>query len=369
MPFRLLLLTTIVSLFTTPLSGQLIKRLEVGENGVKVKQTEVEFEVLLPEKSLGGVAGQKWAKIFADWKVPMRVRQSILDEKPEVSERKIGTIRMVKVIGQMDRSGNIQFPGKKYTFNDTRKLKQWVEELQTYGAQGAPDGKPAWGLSATQFRVVHGHLSKANEKKTSSRPLHTVLQELQVADVLPIAYTADAIQKLTTSNELPTVRQNVNGLSKGTALAIVLSEQGLCFRPRRTPEGGYQLQVDLASNVKDPWPAGWELDTLKMTRRNAAPKMFRMVPVELNNASLLKVFDLIAENTDVPIYVNDFELAEKNINPEKLTVNYPRKRTSWSLLLKSMAIQQRLRQELVIDEKGKAFVWVTVFEPKKLEGE
>lgn len=368
--FARLLILTCVSTFSAPsVHGQLIRRIETGPNGVKVSKTDVEFEILLPERSLGSVDAQKWARIFADWKVPMRVRRSVLDEKPDVSERKIGTIRMVKVMGQMDRSGKIQFPGRSYSFSQTSKLKEWIEELQTYGAQGAPDGKPAWGLTAPQFRVVHGQLSKVTTKKTNGQLLHAVLNDLQVPGTLPISYTTDAVQKIATTDELPSVRQDVSGLSRGTALAIVLSEQGLCFRPRRTPAGGFQLQVDLASNVSDPWPAGWGLDTLKITRRAAAPKMFEMVPVQLNDASLLKVFDIVAQNTEVPIFVNDFALAEKNINPNTLTVNYPRKRTSWSLLLKSISIQQRLRQELVIDEKGKAFIWVTVFQPRKLKGE
>ena len=202
-------------------------------------------------------------------------------DKIEVRERMLGRLREVKVIGKIDAKGRLAVPGRTFTPDDSVKLREWLRELATYGAQGSPEGKPMWGLLEDQFKAVHNGLAQKVEKEPQGQPLETAMKTLELPAEYPLRMTTDAGEWLKkTFPTLPPVRQKLKGISKGTALSILVNEYGMGFRPLRTPSGSLELVVDPLTKTTDLWPIGW---APKPSRQVVAPKLFELKPVEIED--------------------------------------------------------------------------------------
>lgn len=327
------------------------------------EKTLVEFEILLPK--LGdGLDAQTWGPVFEKMGVSVRFRQAILDEEPKVEERIRGSWRMVNVIGEMDLDGTLHFPDKTYTMSETRQLGEWVDELKTYGAQGAPDGKPAWGLSEAQFTAVYDALSTPIDAELAGIELPDAFQALKLPVDYPLRLQTTAEELLRSPVSAHPLRQDVRGLSMGTGLAIVLSDFGLGFRPLRNPKGTIDLVVEPLEDLKDPWPIGWELDP-SQPRNEVAPALFAMVRAGFDDLPLQDVLDAIEQASQTPIIIDYRRCAARDIDPAEVKVSYPQKQTAWVLILRTVTAQARLTREIMLDEAGTPFVYVFPFEPQR----
>lgn len=328
----------------------------------KPSKTIVSVE-LLADKQAGGLAAQQWGQTFEKIGYAVRIRRAILDEKPEVKERMLGRLREVTVIGKLDRSGKLVFPERTFSLDEATKLAEWLRSLEVYGAQGSPKGQPVWGLSQTQFDILYTALSQKLDEEVEGKPLSAALAVMKLPPDYPVRFTTAANSLLGDSPaQQPPVRMTLKGHSKGTALALLLSGYGLGFRPLRTPEGGIELSIESLEKTTDVWPVGWDL---KETRLRTAPQMFKLVPVELQDVKLLDALEGVASLTEVPIHVDRRGITAHGIDVDEIVISYPRKRTSWSLLLRGITTPHKLTREFRIDEKGRPFVWVTAFVPRR----
>ncbi len=324
----------------------------------KATQTKLRFE-LLTGKSGVGLRAQEWGRIFQQMGIRLRIRRAILDDKPELKERTRGSTRDVTVIGKLERDGRIVFPGKSFTQNDTPKLVEWVKELKTYGAQGSPHGQPAFGLNELQFSRVYDALRQPVSAKLEGLTLSEAANRLALAEKFPIRHSASAISWLHSQSRQQVVRQTLTGLSKGTALAILLNNQGLGFRPTRTPSGSIEFVVDPLDKTVDRWPIGWPL---RGSRLKTAPKLFKMVPVDLDDVPLKDVLYAVSIKSEVPILIDYYRSEAKGIDVTKLKVSVLPKRTSWIQLLRTVTNPNKLTRKLLVDEQGRPFIWVTTLE-------
>ena len=340
---------------TTPRSDDFATTKPTPAKKPVAKSTTVEFE-LLQESGGGGLYAQHWLKILQPLDVSLRVRRPFGDDKPDVKQREVGNLRYVTVIGSLDRAGNISFPGKTFTVGDSEKLKEWITELRTYGALGTPKGQPLWGLTKEQFAKVFDSLLKPVEIETENQPLLKSIARFPIPSEFPLRWHPDATEKLATRGELAKIRQELKGFSAAMSLAMALSENGLGFRPNRTPSGNTELLIEPASLKSEQWPIGWPVQRAPF---KAAPKLYAMVPIELDDIEFPDVLNAIAELSETPVLIDYAELDARQIDLEKIKVTIPRKMTTWSLVLRQLAGQNRLTRELWQDEAGRVFVWVT----------
>jgi hypothetical protein len=201
------------------------------------------------------------------------------------------------------------------------------------------------------------------EADIQGQSLSAAIAAMKLPANYPVRYTVAAKQRLGTpsANQRP-VRELLKGHSKGTALALALREYGLGFRPLRMPNGGLELSIESRDKVSEVWPIGWELRT---QRSKTAPQFFKLVPVELDKVNLVDALIGIATVTDVPIHLNHFDIEARGIDVDKIVISYPPKRTSWSLLLRSITTPYKLTRKFRIDENGRPFVWVTPLVPTR----
>ena len=319
------------------------------------KTTIVELE-LLQETGGGGLHAQKWLKVLEPLDVSLRVHRPIAADKPEMKEREAGNTRYVTAIGTLDRSGNILFPDRTFSLNDTVKLTEWIEELRTYGVKGTPVGQPLWGMTDEQFASLYDKILQPIDFTTEDLPLKELISKLPLPPEFPLRWSSDASDRLKQRGDRTRIRQELKGFSTALVLALALNENELGFRPNRTPSGAIELLVEPRNAKSDQWPIGWPVQ--KQTFK-AAPKLYAMVPIELSDVELSDVISAISELSETPILIDYVELDAKQIDLEKIKVSFPRKMTSWGLALRQMVVPQRLTREFWQDEAGRVFVWIT----------
>lgn len=319
------------------------------------KNTVIEFELLRADGG-GGAVAQNWVKVLEPYDISLRVHRPNSGDKPELKEREAGNTRFVTAIGVLDRAGDIVFPNKTLSLSEPVKLKEWIDELKTYGIKGTPKGQPLWGMSEEKFASLFDGLVQPIDFDTEGLPLKDVIAKLPLPSEFPLRWSTEATELLAKRGDRAKFRQELNGFTTGLTMALGLSENGLGFRPNRTPSGVIELVVEPQNAKLHQWPIGWPLQRASF---KAAPKLFAMVPIELSDAELSDVITAISELSETPILIDYGELDAKQIDLEKIKVFFPRKMTSWSLALRQIVVPNRLTQDLWQDEAGRAFVWVT----------
>lgn len=325
------------------------------------ENTLLTIEIMLPPIVGDPLQAQRWGRFFQKLGESSRIRQPLPSDEPEIKEQNRGPIRILTLIGELDRKGTLHFPGKSFTMNDEEEIKAWLNELKVYGAQGSPDGKKFWGLNEVQFGNVVKGVTKAVDFSTEGKPLGVTIHQLPIEKSLPIVVhptAKQAYEEATTT----IVKQELQGLSSGTALAVILRDAGFGFRPLRTPAGSIELTVESLTNVQDAWPVGWDIDDSKPPGQ-VIPNLFKFVKTGFEEAPLGRVLDAIADQTRTPILIDLRHCQQKEIDVETVGVSYPEKQTAWSVILKSVVGQARLHQKYRLDEAGKPFVWVAPFVP------
>ncbi|MCH7686461.1 MAG: hypothetical protein IH899_07240 [Planctomycetes bacterium] len=326
-----------------------------------VGKTIVSIEILTGSSGLVLKLNQ-WRTVFQKLGVSVRVRQVVLNEKPETRERKQGPLRFVKVVGWLDRSGKLIFASHSFSLDEGEKLKEWIDELKAYGAEGSPEGKPAWGLTKTVFIAINKTLSEPVNDETSGLPLETAIAKLELSKQYPLRFSLDARNRLgELTVQKRSVHQNVKTLSKGTSLAILLREQGFGFRPLRTPSGSIELVVEPFSKTTDLWPVGWPLPET-LPRFKAFPSLFKITPIEFKDLQLTDLLDSVSAKTGHMIILDRDHLMQKGIDADKLLVSFPYRKISWALMLRRVTAPHHLRREYRLDERGRPFIWITTLE-------
>ena len=324
-------------------------------SGTEIR-TEVRVE-LLTDRRGAPLAAQRWAKSFQQFKVPLRIRRAIGRERTAIREKTSRGLRQVTVIGLLDRSGRILVPGKSFSPGNPTAMGRWLEELRTFGAKGNPSGQPAFGLTEGQFNTLFETLAQPVRSDLSGQPLAEAIGSLGLTGDMRL----DLTRLGASAKTLVPPRTNGKGLARGTTLAALLSTCGLAFQPRRTPAGRLELRIVKPAAGTTSWPVGW---APRLSRIKTARPLFKIVPVELNEAAFLKVIDAIAAETKIPMLIDHYGLAERKIDPNTLKVTVPAKKTSWFQLQKSVTNPHHLTRDLRIDEAGRPFVMVTPIQVK-----
>jgi hypothetical protein len=328
--------------------------------------TVVEMTVLIP-RAADQLAAQRWARVLGDLGVTAQMRQPILGDELHIEERVRGTLRLVEVTGQLTDDGDLQFAHRSYSPQQNRELKEWVDELLAYGAQGAPAGKPLWGLTELQFSEVYDSLSQPVAEELEGKTLDEAIAALPLPSAHPLERLSTADAHLLDA-PAGVVQNRVQGLTTGTALAIILQESGLGFHPLRTPDGSLTLAIEPLQAGMQPWPVGWELSE-ESPQSDAAPALFKFVEIGFEDAALQDVLDAAAAAIEIPIVVDYQGTAAEGVDLAEQLVSLPVKRTSWSLMLNSVLRKAHLIKEVRRDEANRPFLYVAPFVPTRVEAQ
>jgi len=323
-------------------------------------KTVLEIELLLPAVSSDPLASQKWRKVFEELDVGVHIRQPLSDDKVEVTEVSRGPFRLVRLTGEITREGQVAFPDKTFKSSDVEGLREYFDELKLYGAQGAPDGKPMWGLSKEQFEVVFNALSAPIPEELAGTTFGEAIEKLALPESLKLTFhtSAEPIRQDWLKVEF---KDEIQGVSTGTGLAFLLSQQGLGFRPLRSASGTLQLLVQPLADTPDAWPVGWPTDETQ-PRNVQFPELFKPVETGVNSSSLTSVLNEIELQSKTRILVDRTGALVKKLDPDELVVTFPRKKTAWALIISSVAVNSKMTMNYRQDEAATGFLYITPFE-------
>ena len=325
-------------------------------------QTTIEIQLLTLQRGPGSmrsiIAAQEWGRVFSRLGHSANIRSAIGAEQPEIRQKVSGRVRRLTVVGVLDDSGRAVFPKQIFTTADSKRIREWLTELETYGQQGATAGKPLWGLNEAQFADFYRSVSGRLESEIRDVWVYEAVKKLGLPSRLKVRWSEDARSALEDRINESNVRQSLAGLSQATALAVALREQGLGFRPDRTPSERIELLITPLRKGQAFWPTGWEL---KESRLKTARPLFELVPVNLEDAAFNDIVDIVEQKTGIRVLFDLRRIESEGVNLGELTVSTrPRKMTFYGLL-ETATVRNRLRHRLVIDEAGQPFIWITTF--------
>lgn len=332
----------------------------VKDGKVVPRSTIVDFEIITT--GLGAAANsQYWSRELSKEGYSVRVRSAQLEEKPGVSETMHGRVRVVKVIGGLDRSGVLIFDDRQFSKSQTKKLAEWLRELKTFGAQGSPEGKPVWGLSQTQFEALFEGLAGQIEADLAGKTLEECVRALPAPKLYPYRWSEDAKDRLKKIDKSVTFPewQRIGGMSHGCGLAIVLRHFGFGFWPSRTPNGSLELVIEPIADGRKLWPLGWELTE---SPGIVSPRFHKITEVNLLQAPLLDVAGAISDATGTPVVFDTWTINKVGINLQETKVDHPLNRRNWSLILTRCLSKHKMTHRLMVDEAGLGF---TVVKPRE----
>ena len=129
-----------------------------------------------------------------------------------------------------------------------------------------------------------------------------MLRGLGLSEKYPFRLSYAAKQVVATAPRSKS-RLQLRGFSQGTALALLLSQYGLGFRPERSPAGKIELVALPADESQSLWPTGWE-HLEGMSPVSIAPKLFAQTLVELKDQKLGDVLEAIGQKTNTPVLLD-----------------------------------------------------------------
>ena len=155
-----------------------------------------------------------------------------------------------------------------------------------------------------------------------------------------------------------TVAEELNGVSAGTALAVVLRPLGLVWQPRRLPGKPLELMIVDSQESLENWPIGWPLERPPV---QIEPRLFERLQLEIRGYPLGDALDAIEKRTGVSFFYDHNSLARAGVELKKTKVTLIQDKASFMVAIDKLLRQckPQLIDELRVDENGKPFLWIT----------
>ena len=284
----------------------------------------------------------------------VRIRGGNVGDRVQVEPLGTPQSPSYKVTGILTLDEKLLLPGGKFTANDVGGISRWLAKLKEGGEEGLTAKTGAFGLTAEQLLATHEGLSGKVGFATKGMPPRQLVEKLTGALTLKLSVDPSAIRALEACDP---VADELQGLSQGTALAAAIRPAGLALVPVK--EGGQvQLRITDSRRTKEAWPVGWPL-SVKSSPRDAAPELFKFIPVEINDTPLGEALTAIGGRVKVPLVFDYVALARQRVDLNETKVNYPKGKTYYGKILDKLLFQAKLKYELRLDEANQPFLWIT----------
>jgi hypothetical protein len=299
-------------------------------------------------------APQEWAKRLGDMGIDrVQVRSMRGEEKPVTKMNDDGT--RVDALAILTGRDELIFADRRFRAGQIRELREYIETLPERIVEAGIVRGP-FRLTEQEFNTVMTELGKPLTGSTIGKTSRDLLAEAQTTVRLPLEEHAVVRALLATAKP---ITAELNKLSVGTALAIVLRRDGLAMRPVHIPEG-LKLVVEPYQRGEEVWPAGWKA---QQSPRVVAPKLFEALNIEIEGFTLAKALTALEPRLGVPVVMDEWVLTQLDIEPEKIPVKLPAKKTFLKSAVDRLLSQARLASEIRIDDAGTGFLWVTQYGP------
>lgn len=318
-------------------------------------QARIEME-LATQPGFSITGSHKWYKLLTDAGVDgLRIRGAKPGDTAEI--RKLGT--SYQVTGILTASDELVLKGGRFSSRDVGRIKQFLDDLRSEGIEGTLEKKEAFGITNRQLVEAVEDLTPPLAFDTKGVPLGQILDTLRRQLELDVVVEPAATRRLA---EAEPCRDDLHGISRGTALAIALGPEGLILQPRKVRGGAVQHVITVPSVQSEAWPMGWPPQG---SERELVPPLFEFINVEIAGIPLPQVLDAMQQRLKIPFLVDHTSLAREQIELEKIEPSVPAGRTYYKRILDRMLVPARLKGEIRVDEAGNTFYWITTIRQPK----
>lgn len=315
-------------------------------------KASVTLEVLTrPGVALG--ASQQWYKTLSELNLAgVQIHGGGAGDEVGVTELGSASAPAYKVISILSSDNVLILPGGKFKPADIAGLRKWFADLSDQGAEGVTQPRPAFGLTPRQLEEVNEDLKKPVVGATQGMTSNAAVRQIAAHLKFSLLANASAERELKSVK----VREELSGLSCGTALAAILRPAGLVLRPSRPQGGQLEYRVEPARAGVEAWPVGWKPQAKP---NKVLGELLEFLNVEIHETPVSEALEAIEGRLKVPFLYDRNAMAQQGIDPTKAQADVPEKRLTYSQILNKVLLQAKLKYELRVDEADKPFLWIT----------
>jgi hypothetical protein len=295
---------------------------------------------------------QEWGQALGKAGIQnVRIETTTDFSEPAIDIRGSSDRPVYMVTGIIKSRDELILPGARFKRSEIGQLAQWLNELAEQGPPDRREPKDAMGLTESQLRSVCEKLATRVDFTTSGQPADQVAEKIAAKLTPPLKIDANVMHALTNEK----VTEDLNEFSSGTALAYVLKLAGYGITPKIS-KGTITFSVAKVQANTETWPVGIPVGKRD---RELAPALFEFRNVNVQNVSAADALKAIAERLKIPTLMDHKALAKLDIDPAKVKVSHPQAQTTYSVALRKLLFQAKLKYELRCDEADRPFLWIT----------
>jgi hypothetical protein len=298
---------------------------------------------------------QEWGRVLADMDLArLRLRGRGRADEPSIKTTGEGSSRRYLVLGIVNRRGELLLPDGRFTQGDAARLKKHFASLPEVVEEAAIE-RGRFGLTLPAFEALFADFEAPVPTSTKGKPLAEVVAVASRGLKTPL--TIDAAAR-TAINAAPPLDAELEGMSRGTALALALRLAGLTMVPSEPRGQPVTLRVVPEGEKAQGWPVGWQPAE---TGRVVAPAMYRFTVIEIEGYTLARALTALEPHMTVPLVLDQRVLAAREIDPATINVKLPKGKIYIRRAVDKILAQGRLSGELRVDEADRLFYWITQF--------
>lgn len=319
---------------------------------------ELEIEILIQPQPAYRINAQKWGRAFQDLGYAVRFREGRAGERTRIEDLERSGGRTSLIVGILEQDGQILIVRERYQLAEAAKFQELAEQVRRYGAAGPPASSPRWGMSEEQFAAVAQLLSTPVSETVSVDSASGIVHSLQLPTIFQVKVTDAAREherSLKKTSELDGV--NLKSMSKGTAMALALSQLGLGFRVMSGKAAGdYVIEIDRGDESTNLWPVGWKT---KEQANVAVPALYKAIPVSAEDFQLTALIDVLSSKLQVPHFYSAASLRAAGIFPAEIRYSRKPDKISPMKLMQLLGDRYQMGLDIRADENGRCFLWIT----------
>lgn len=314
----------------------------------------IDLEVIVEDRS-SVTAQQEWLKRLGELKLAgLTIRNAREGEEPEIVNRGTEAQPRYKIKAFLTRNEQLILEGGKFGRNDMNRLRAFFDTLGMQGVEGVTARRTLFGLTNEQLITLTKNLEPAVTFETKGKPPAEVVAQLGENIAPAVVLSSDAKGAFTDATPC---RDEVKGISSGTALAVLVRPYGLVVQPMLVGRN-VELHVVKPLENAESWPVGWPLEA-NVTEKAAIPALMEFITVEIKDIDLPQALGALQERLEAPFLFDHNQLAKHGIVPEKIEVTVPPGRSYYKKILERVLFQAKLKSEIRTDELGHPIVWIT----------
>jgi hypothetical protein len=317
-------------------------------------EVRVEIELIHgPQRSL--LAPQEWSRVLGEAGFARTTIRS-WRSGDQFGIENIGSERakIYRVTALLSGETLILPSDKRFSRRDAPRIEAWLEQLKENGPDVVTAEKGMFGLTAGQLAAIEKETRVPVAISTNGKAVSRVVD--RIAENLQGRLLVDTATR-TKLDQQPPIRNEVMGLSTGTALAIILRSAGLSLLPRAR-RGRLEWMVIESRPQQEVWPIAWKSS---QSPGRTVPALFETAQTQAVELPLRTALNELTAKMQVPLIFDDLRIAARSIDLDS-SVKMRAGRLRYHSILNHLLRQVDLDYEVRVDENDKPILWISTLQ-------